>query len=1322
MVVVCVLMAVVQPSLSAVTLDEVKLITVVDTAVEPQVAIAGQTVAYDRVRGFIRLERLTTVGSLTVRVRPMGAASPNGVDYDLTVVSPVGSSAVFNAGTDPADTADDYYEVVIPAGAREVLLAIDAIDDADVEGLQEAIFQLINNGGAYVVSTPGAATVDITDGDLRLRVIDVDSTASEFVDGEDVAELTYQFYDVNTGNIVGAPAYTGTPEPEIHITREEPYTIGHPGYTNFATFGIPNGHLLDAFSDEINLNPPGVNTPNPLQPLGYTDPAAAAWSQHVTTIGETKTLTYSIFNFGSDTLDITLPINATNIDNCTVNVTQPAQGFVAPDGRLDFIVQITPTTPTGANPYWSFNLTVNNNDSDEGSYSWSVAGLATGLAAEGELVRLQPGVADVTKSAGIRVQDAGNGFAAQFTDNLGTTERPTTAGITTELEYYFLNNGSADMENISIQLVSSTNLDTTPLFPGSPPESLDGDLVKDSWDRFTIPILPLTNAAWTGNFRITYDGDGAAAGGTLNFTITGTASAAQSELNVARFTDIDLVTSSPTNRVAVAGFPVTSGSTETIVGSAVGRARTLRYTFTNVGTAALNITDVAFNLVNTETVQVINPLNSILSAGQSEELIIVITPTAENWSVAPQITTSDGLFTWSIAGTADAGAVPVAIQVLQPGEVSTVRPADLDVDYQLEIPPAWQALNPNTVGSEVTFRGLIDPGTTQFTFRLTALQDTLPEAMETARFRLVQNRAFITDTPGSVDLQIGDDDLLITVERINDATEPSTSGGSGQLGRFRVELRASSPSAALGTIEIPFFMTGSATADDDYGILSLDTTSGLGGTEVIVTEQTFAAATTLTPVSVFADVTVDPVFDTLSEGSETVTMNLLTTLDYRQPTSGSTSANANATLAILENLGVLGVAVQQSGREGAPATREDIVFRLQLPDSALPLSEALAVTYELSGGADEGSDYITPSGTATIPAGSDGFVDITVTVLDDEFVEPMESVVMTVTAVVAGGYVPGTAATASIVDDEPVISLTTTRSQAREPEFVSDVAGSGQVTFSYPGVPAGTALNRPIDVYYAMSGTAVDGVDAASLSTQLLQLQTAAAVGDTTLAILNTSSSDLVLPAGVLLRLPGLTLDTADDVLAQVATSIAIEAGTAVTVDVVALPAASTGGTCFVGLQKVTIPAGSLSASVEIVPLFDELDDDGEAYTITILDVDVSAVINAAVNPLEFDEAHLGFGQNRGRYDANPDASVATVSIDAGAIRMRLQLRAPTTTTSLNVLGVDATAVEISPTVWQVEFPVPVTETQVTIQALNGSNEVVDTRRVLVDRTTLGGT
>ena len=158
--------------------------------------------------------------------------------------------------------------------------------------------------------------------------------------------------------------------------------------------------------------------------------------------------------------------------------------------------------------------------------------------------------------------------------------------------------------------------------------------------------------------------------------------------------------------------------------------------------------------------------------------------------------------------------------------------------------------------------------------------------------------------------------------------------------------------------------------------------------------------------------------------------------------------------------------VSQSAEEGSGT--HNIVVNL----SRAALSP-VTLSYEVSGDASAGTDYVALSGTVTVPAG-EATATIPVTLIDDVVQEDRETVVLTLSA--GTGYTLGgrKAHTLILVDDDgptPLLSFASSSSS------VGEGAGTAEVTVNFDPAPA-----SDIALAYTVGGTATSGTDYTALS------------------------------------------------------------------------------------------------------------------------------------------------------------------------------------------------------------------------------------------------
>ena len=159
------------------------------------------------------------------------------------------------------------------------------------------------------------------------------------------------------------------------------------------------------------------------------------------------------------------------------------------------------------------------------------------------------------------------------------------------------------------------------------------------------------------------------------------------------------------------------------------------------------------------------------------------------------------------------------------------------------------------------------------------------------------------------------------------------------------------------------------------------------------------------------------------------------------------------------------------------------------------LDGALTVNYSVTGTAVNGTDYTTLGGTVVI-ADTNASADITITPVDDPDVEGNETVIVTLTS--GTGYYVETPSsdTVTIVDNEPVVSISATDATADE---------EGPTTGTFTVSRAGSTDNA-ITVNYSVTGTAVNGTDYTTLGGSVV---IAASSASSTITITPVDDSDV---------------------------------------------------------------------------------------------------------------------------------------------------------------------------------------------------------------------
>lgn len=349
-----------------------------------------------------------------------------------------------------------------------------------------------------------------------------------------------------------------------------------------------------------------------------------------------------------------------------------------------------------------------------------------------------------------------------------------------------------------------------------------------------------------------------------------------------------------------------------------------------------------------------------------------------------------------------------------------------------------------TAGSSSALLLLVPAESTQIEFGVTPgsggfANDGLTEGRETVTLTLVDGNDYLVGNPGSDSILIRDVDCQasISVPANGNAGMPGTSG------RFVVTLTQ----AFANPVTVPYSVSGTAVPGTDYAALT--------------GELLFPAGVTS------REIAVTPIDHPGFSVSETVTVTLNDSPDYKRSIS-------SATLTILPFGGTVGISGPASAAFESPVGAGSQQFTIVLDRSGGASGDAVDVLYQVTGTAANGGDFATLNGHALIPAGvGTDSVAVTLSPIDDLTVESNETV--TITLVSGPGYTlnpAATAATTTILDDEPTLSIATDPGAAP-----GEPATAGGLIVGYPGVPAGTALTRDVTVTLSYGGTATANTD-----------------------------------------------------------------------------------------------------------------------------------------------------------------------------------------------------------------------------------------------------
>ena len=374
--------------------------------------------------------------------------------------------------------------------------------------------------------------------------------------------------------------------------------------------------------------------------------------------------------------------------------------------------------------------------------------------------------------------------------------------------------------------------------------------------------------------------------------------------------------------------------------------------------------------------------------------------------------------TSSVNEGAGSAVLPVAL--------STAQTSSVSVNFAITGGSATNGTDYTITSGTLSFA----PGETLKLIPINVVDDTPVESNETVILTLsAPVGGTLTQTTHT--LTITDNDTITVSLSATDtsASEPGTNTGTWTLSR-------TGPSGSALTVNLT--RGGTATNGTDYASLATTATLAANSTQTLIT---------LTPLD-----------DSTREGNETVSLTLASGTGYviAAPTGGSVTIQDNEPIVSI-------TATDSLADEGGDGG----VFTVSRTDAST--AAAITVNVSLSGTATSGSDYSAITLPITIPAAQSS-VSFAVTPVNDTAPEPSETVIATITA---GGYaISGlSSATVTITDDEPFVSV------AASDAFAREGGETGAFTITRTGNTAAA-----LDVFFTLSGTAVDGTDFATIA------------------------------------------------------------------------------------------------------------------------------------------------------------------------------------------------------------------------------------------------
>ncbi len=469
------------------------------------------------------------------------------------------------------------------------------------------------------------------------------------------------------------------------------------------------------------------------------------------------------------------------------------------------------------------------------------------------------------------------------------------------------------------------------------------------------------------------------------------------------------------------------------------------------------------------------------------------------------------------------------------------------------------------------------------------ITDTLTEGAETAIVTINASAAYQIGTPNSATVSIADASATSLPTVTISASDPNASETGPDNGTFTF-TRTGSTTAAL---TVNYSISGTATNGTDYNALSGSMTIPAGAASALVT--------------------VVPKIDTVNEGTETVVLNLAVDAAYQIGLPSSATVNIADSLAP-PSLPVVSITATDASASESGDTGTVVLSRAESTASAL------TVGYTIGGSATYGSDY-TLTGSATIPAGSSS-VTVTVVPKSDTLTEGTETVVFTIVA--GSGYQLGSSTSATVNIADSAAAKPTVTISASDPNASETGPDNGLFTINRNGSTSAT-----LTVRYTVGGSATNGTDYNTLSGSVIIPVGSSSATVTVVPKIDTVNEgtetvvlNLAVDAAYQIGLPssatvnitngGATLPTVNVIASDpTASELGLNTGSftvtrtgstsASLVVRYTMGGTATNGTDYNTLSgSVTIPVGSASVNVNVVPISDAIFDPGETAVMTI--------------------------------------------------------------------------------------------------------------------------
>lgn len=498
---------------------------------------------------------LTLTGTAAVSNLTNLSGTPVVSAFGETTLAPLGGSTTFNVQATPTI-----------AGAFSYDLAVTSND---------------SNEGTYNFSTSGTANgtpeINVSRSGVGQLVTGTGTQNFGTLSASFNATQNLQISNSGTGPLlISGITFSNEVNVAASVTSAIPSSIA-PGGTATITVTL-NAPLAGAYSFDMNIaNNDSDESPFEIavagSAIGFPDidivssttntsvNDGASTSVSPAEAGVQETVTFTVKNVGTDTLNLSGRPTAANLTNVTSPVTlgDYGQTVIAPGGSTTFTAMFSPSLAGN----FRFDIDVISDDPNEGTYDIGVAGSATG--------RPEIGLSS----------SRGGAFANGTDEVLGNVQ----LGETVELTYTITNTG---LNTLTLPLQPTLTMNTNVGTPVITAAGLTSLAPVSGTTTFTVRVTPAALGAFSTQVRVlSNDNDESS----YIWNITGTAIGAP-EIAI----------------TASESGPLASGGTDTLPAIEAGNGKQALYTITNTGTVPLTLTGTkpalsnVTNLIRTPTV------------------------------------------------------------------------------------------------------------------------------------------------------------------------------------------------------------------------------------------------------------------------------------------------------------------------------------------------------------------------------------------------------------------------------------------------------------------------------------------------------------------------------------------------------------------------------------------------------------------------------------------------------------------------------------------------------------------------------------------------